>query len=35
MNEIERDAMSDLIEEIEVREEMKKLPPMCSCWSYK
>lgn len=35
MNETKHDDMSDLIAEIEVREEMKKLPPMCSCWSYK
>lgn len=24
----------DLIEEIEVREEMQGLPPLCSCFSY-
>lgn len=35
MNEPTKDDLDDLITEIEVREEMKKLPAMCSCWSYK
>ncbi len=29
-----RDDIIDLIEEIEVREEMKGLPSMCSCFSF-
>lgn len=32
---VKLEPMKDLIKEIEVREEMMKLPTMCSCFSYK
>ena len=34
MDESNRDDINTLIEEIEVREEMKGLGKMCSCFSY-